>query len=426
MNWTRGHTLGHGSTATVSAATCRHTGETFALKSTELSKSEFLQNEQKILSTLDSPFIVGYKGYDISMENNKLMFNLMLEYLPDGSIADAIHKRGGRLEESMISCYTRQIVEGLEYLHSSGIVHCDVKGRNILLDEDGAKIADFGCAKWAAPVPRITSREIKKVAVGGTPLFMAPEVARGEDQGLPADIWALGCTIIEMATGGSPWPNATNAASLMYEIGFSGELPEAPDFLSEQATDFLSKCLRRDPQERWTAKQLLNHQFLEGANPNSKQNQEHITSSPTSILDQDIWNSMEEPDNLSDGEIKESSLNSTPAQRLQFLASNSGYPSWNSGETWITIRSSKAVKREDEAMEICGSLTDVDSNGVKLESRNSGDQNSMNFLNQNVSSKSSCGKMILSRCTDDQTVVLSNLNIERVKKRPKLNQIGFL
>ncbi|KAL3509809.1 hypothetical protein ACH5RR_029210 [Cinchona calisaya] len=425
MNWTRGNTLGHGSTAAVSAATFHHTGETFAVKSTELYKSEFLQREQKILSTLDSPFVVGYKGYDTSMENNKLMFNLMLEYCPKGTIMDAIHKKGGPMEESTISYYTRQIVEGLEYLHSSGIVHCDIKSRNILLGQNGvAKIADFGCAKWIAPVTGITSQGVRKVVVGGTPQFMAPEVARGEDQGFPADIWSLGCTILEMATGCLPWPNATNAPSLIYMIAFSGELPEIPDFLSEQAKDFLSKCLRRDPKERWTAKQLLNHQFLEGiTNPISKQDQEVNSNSPTSILDQDIWNSMEESESLStNGEMQQESLsNFGPSQRVQFLASNSGKPRWNWDETWITIRDHKDdEKRGDEAMEICGSLTDVNCNVLKLESKNSCDENSMNVLD----SKSNV--LVTRCCTEDETVVFRNLNFERQKKKPKYNQDNFL
>lgn len=82
------------------------------------------------------------------MEDNKLMYNLMMEYDPAGTLYDAIRSQCIRLQESMIGQYTHQILQGLEYLHSSGIVHCDIKGQNILITESGAKIADFGCAKW--------------------------------------------------------------------------------------------------------------------------------------------------------------------------------------------------------------------------------------------------------------------------------------
>ncbi|XP_015081142.1 mitogen-activated protein kinase kinase kinase 18-like [Solanum pennellii] len=323
MDWIRGHTIGRGSSAAVSAAKSRFSGEVFAVKSVELSKSQLLQKEQKILSELISPYIVRYKGYDVTKEKDKLMFNIRMEYMPDGTLSDEIRKQSGRMNEPLIGYYTKQMVQGLEYLHSRGVAHCDIKGQNILLGETGAKIADFGCARWIDPAERGGDAE----AIGGTPMFMAPEVARGEEQGCAADIWGLGCTIIEMATGGSPWNNATNAASLLYKIAFSEQSPEIPKFLSSQARDFLNKCLKRNSKERWTAKQLLKHPFLES---NSTAIQDFVTSSPTSILDQDIWNS-------------ESTILQTvscPVQRVRELISNSGELNcrWNDDERWMTVR----------------------------------------------------------------------------------------
>ncbi|XP_049345993.1 mitogen-activated protein kinase kinase kinase 18-like [Solanum verrucosum] len=332
MDWSRGHTIGHGSTAAVSVAKSHFSDEVFAVKSVELSQSQLLQKEQKILSQLSSSYVVSYKGYDVTKENDKLIFNLMMEYMPDGTLSDEIRKQGGRINEPLIGYYIKQILKGLEYLHSGGIAHCDIKGQNILLGKTGAKIADFGCARWIDPAERDGGGE----PIGGTPMFMAPEVARGEEQGCPADIWGLGCTIIEMVTGGSPWTNVTNAASLLYKIAFSGQSPEIPKFLSLQARDFLSKCLRRDPKERWTAKQLLKHTFLEEFNLNSNSNQNFVTSSPTSILDQDIWNSVEESETTILQTV------SSPLQRVRELCSNSGELNWrwNDDERWITIRSS--------------------------------------------------------------------------------------
>ncbi|XP_004243483.1 mitogen-activated protein kinase kinase kinase 18-like [Solanum lycopersicum] len=326
MDWIRGHTIGRGSSAAVSAAKSILSGEVFAVKSVELSKSQLLQKEQKILSQLSSPYVVKYMGYDVTKEKDKLMFNVRMEYMPDGTLSDEIRKQSGRMNERLIGYYTKQMVQGLDYLHSRGIAHCDIKGQNILLGESGAKIADFGCARWIHPAEPI----------GGTPMFMAPEVARGEEQGCAADIWGLGCTIIEMATGGSPWNNVTNAASLLYKIAFSEQSPEIPKFLSLQARDFLSKCLTRDPKERWTAKQLLKHPFLEELNLNSTStNQNFVTKSPTSILDQDIWNS----ETMYSTILQEVS---SPLQRLRDLSSNSGECNWrwNDDEMWITVRSS--------------------------------------------------------------------------------------
>ncbi|KAJ4976630.1 hypothetical protein NE237_001736 [Protea cynaroides] len=194
MAWTRGRILGRGSSATVSLALHRQSSEVFAVKSAELSRSEFLQREQGILSQINSPHIVGYVGCDFTNENGQLLYNIFIEYISGGTLTDVIRDRGGRLHESEIRSHTRSILQGLDYLHSHGLVHCDIKGRNILVGENGAKIVDFGCARWVG-------EQAPAMPIAGTPLFMAPEVARGEEQSFPVDIWALGCTVIEMATG---------------------------------------------------------------------------------------------------------------------------------------------------------------------------------------------------------------------------------
>ena len=339
MDWIRGNTIGRGSSATVSVATSCQSGNIFAAKSVEFSQSEMLQREQTFLSTLRSPQIVEYMGSDITMENNKLMYNLMIEYARAGTLNDAIQDQRG-LQESSIFQYTREIVQGLEYLHSNGVVHSDIKSRNILITENGAKIADFGCAKWTNP------EASAGMPIAGTPMFMAPEVARGEEQGCPADIWALGCTIIEMATGMSPWPHVnSDPLSILYRIAFSGELPKFPEFLSTKAKDFLSKCLQTDPKSRWTAKQLINHPFIQEFELSQKQNQKSITNSPTSILDHGVWTSTEESESMdSIVETKSSSL----SRRIGGLWLNSRAPNWEWEETWITVRENVESVKQDK------------------------------------------------------------------------------
>ncbi|XP_011100411.1 mitogen-activated protein kinase kinase kinase ANP1 [Sesamum indicum] len=329
MDWTRGHTIGQGASATVSTAVCRRNGDTFAVKSAELSQSKSLRSEQRILSSLNSPHIIGYKGCGVSVENGKALFNLMIEYAPDGTLVDEIRRQGGRLDESTIGYYTSRVLKGLEYLHSRGIVHCDVKGSNILLSQEDVKIADFGCAKAA-----------DEASIGGTPMFMAPEVARGEEQSFPADIWALGCTIIEMSTGKSPWPNEP---STLHRIAFSGETPRIPTFLSDIARDFLSKCLRVDPRERWTAKQLLGHRFLQEFQSSHVKMIMNSTGSPTSILDQGIWSSIEEEFSQGINEVRHQDLLDCAAQRVKELSMNSGRERWEWGERWITVRESENI-----------------------------------------------------------------------------------
>ncbi|CAA6665341.1 unnamed protein product [Spirodela intermedia] len=155
-----------------------------------------------------------------------------MEYVPGGDLSEEI-KRSGPLDEPAVRGYTRGILSGPAYLHSAGIAHCDVKGENILLLGSGGdatvKIADLGCARWV---------DGGDEAISGTPLYMPPEVARGEQQGAAADIWALGCTVVEMMTGKRAWPNVTDPVAAMHRIAFSGDVPEFPPNVSGEAVDF--------------------------------------------------------------------------------------------------------------------------------------------------------------------------------------------
>ncbi|KAJ4975337.1 hypothetical protein NE237_000443 [Protea cynaroides] len=344
MAWTRGRILGRGSSATVSLALHRQSGEVVAVKSAELSRSEFLQREQSIFSLINSPHIVGYVGWDVTNENGQLLYNLFIEYISGGTLTDVIRDQGGRLNEPAIQSHTRSILQGLDYLHSHGLVHCDIKGRNILVGDNGTKIADFGCARWIG-------EQVPAVPIAGTPLFMAPEVARGEELSFPADIWALGCTVIEMAIGRPPWPDVTDPVSALHRIAFSSDLPEFPSFLSKEAKDFLDKCLRRDPKERWTTQELLKHPFLE-EDYSIQVNLKRIQNSPTSILNQDFWQSLESeterevdtPIKMSNQLVLGSSSNSASERIRQLIGGipssspTPRLPDWTRDEDWITVR----------------------------------------------------------------------------------------
>ncbi|KAJ9182637.1 hypothetical protein P3X46_006609 [Hevea brasiliensis] len=338
MEWTRGPVVGRGSTATVSLATSASTGELFAVKSTELSRSMFLQKEHYFLSKLSSPYVVKYLGYDITDEDSKPMYNICMEYVAGGTLHDAIRRHGGQLDEPTIRLYTRDILQGLEYLHTNGLVHCDLKSKNVLISKEGAKIADFGCAKYVEKVGGCAMSEFS-----GTPAFMAPEVARGEEQGFPADLWALGCTVIEMATGTIPWTEQQNdPVSALYQIGFSGVVPEFPSWLTEKGQDFLSKCLRRDPKERWTAKELLDHPFLGNLDLELREMEDFTTTSPSCVLDQDFWDSMEALESPQGLTLE--GFSNSPAERIKKLIEctfPAEVPNWTWAEDdWITVRNS--------------------------------------------------------------------------------------
>ncbi|KAB5560384.1 hypothetical protein DKX38_005341 [Salix brachista] len=348
MDWTRGQTIGRGSSATVSLARANGSGQVFAVKSAELSKSESLQKERSVLSTLRCPQVVAYKGCDITNENGKVFYNLFLEYASGGTLIDAAREGGGCLGEDTIRSHARKILLGLEYLHCNGIVHCDIKGHNILVTSDGAKIADLGCAK------RVDEQSgadwDMTTSIAGTPLYMAPEVARAEQQGFPADIWAVGCTVVEMATGQAPWANVADPVSALYQIGFSGKAPEIPSFMSTQAKDFLSKCMKRDPMERWSASELLKHDFIiEEPNLILKENSSPNAETPTCVLDQVLWDSMEKSETTWDLTHNNTSPVS-PIERMKQLADeerNGKAPNWSWDDSWVPIRSNNGSEEQE-------------------------------------------------------------------------------
>lgn len=312
------------------------------MKSAGMFQSESLQREREILSALSSRHIVSYKGWDLTLEGAELIYNLFMECCPRGTIRDAIDRRGGRLPEPEIVHYTWQILAGMEHLHSRGILHCDIKSENILItEEDGVKISDFGCAR------RIVD---PAAPIGGTPIFMAPEVARGEEQGCSADVWSLGCTVIEMSTGKTPWLERGDPFKLMYRIAYSAQLPETPSGLSDEAKDFLSKCLRRDPRERWTVTQLRRHPFLaRSSSPVSKQSEELKSCSPTCVLDRGFWSWS--PEDSGPDYVR---MRNSAADPIRQLSVRSGRPDWMWEEDWVNVRENPVEQGRQANGDLCG------------------------------------------------------------------------
>lgn len=323
--WLRGPVVGRGATATVSLAAAS-TGDVFAVKSAPLSRSALLQREHSILASLNSPSILSCLGFEITKEaSGHLFYNLFLEYAGGGSLSDDIKRRGGRLSEAETRLRARDILAGLAHLHNAGVVHCDVKPENVLIGSDGrAKIGDLGCARWIAA----GEKEIR-----GSPMYMAPEAVRGEEQGTPADIWSFGCTVIEIATGRPPWPDFADAVEGICRIGFAGEVPAIPDCFSDEANDFVNNCLKTDPLERWTADELLRHPFVECSSSASICGDISWVS-PKSTLDLRPWESIEEDE----VDYEEELSNEPAARRIQELASGSAAPNWTWHANWVDVR----------------------------------------------------------------------------------------
>ncbi|KDP40137.1 hypothetical protein JCGZ_02135 [Jatropha curcas] len=140
-------------------------------------------------------------------------------------------------------------------------MHRDIKGANILVDNKGCiKLADFGASKKVVELATINGAKSMK----GTPYWMAPEVILQTGHSFSADIWSVGCTVIEMATGKPPWSQQYQEVAALFHIGTTKSHPPIPDHLSIEAKDFLLKCLQKEPNLRSTASDLLQHPFVTG------------------------------------------------------------------------------------------------------------------------------------------------------------------
>ncbi|KAL0909581.1 hypothetical protein M5K25_020463 [Dendrobium thyrsiflorum] len=255
-SWMRGQLLGSGSFGTVYEG-ISDDGRFFAVKEVSLlekgscAQQCILQLEQEIalLSQFEHENIVQYYGTE--KEESKLF--IFLELVTQGSLASLYQKY--RLRDTQVSAYTWQILNGLHYLHERNVVHRDIKCANILVHANGSvKLADFGLAK------EISSFNYLKSCKGSV-YWMAPEVVHPKKTyGHAADIWSLGCTVLEMLTREIPYPNV-EWQHAFFKIG-RGDQPPIPSHLSKEAQDFIRQCVQVDPNSRPTAAQLLDHPFV--------------------------------------------------------------------------------------------------------------------------------------------------------------------
>ncbi|KAI9720508.1 MAG: ATP binding [Chrysothrix sp. TS-e1954] len=298
IKYIRGKLIGQGSFGSVYLALHAMTAELMAVKQVELPTTssraidtkknnmvEALKREIALLRELRHPHIVQYLGS--SSDTNNL--NIFLEYVPGGSIAKMLIDYGA-LPEEVVRKYVRQILIGLAFLHSRDIIHRDIKGANMLVTTQGqVKISDFGISKRVQDSKTLLATEDgtgstnsgtgkgvagrggfanHRVSLQGSVFWMAPEVVKQTAYTRKADIWSLGCLVVEMLTGSHPHPNCTQLQAI-FKIGMKGAggmmnnpSPDMPTKASGPAKEFLKTTFQIEHEERPEAQALLSTPFM--------------------------------------------------------------------------------------------------------------------------------------------------------------------
>jgi serine/threonine-protein kinase 24/25/MST4 len=181
---------------------------------------------------------------------------IVMEYVDGGSILDRIKKK--TLTEDEIAVVVKEVLSGLLYLSNEGKIHRDIKAANILLSKTGqVKLADFGATA------QLTDTMTKCSTFVGSPYWMAPEVMTQNHYDGKADIWSLGITCYEMAVGHPP--NANVHPLKLVSLIPRQAPPTLPPGHSAEFSEFLGRCLVKDPLARASIKELLRTSFVNKA-----------------------------------------------------------------------------------------------------------------------------------------------------------------
>ncbi|XP_036766898.2 myosin light chain kinase 3 isoform X2 [Manis pentadactyla] len=250
--------LGGGRFGQVHRCTERSTGFLLAAKIIKVKNAkdrEDVKNEINIMNQLSHVNLI--QLYDAFESKNS--FTLVMEYVDGGELFDRITDEKYHLTELDVVLFTKQICEGVHYLHQHYILHLDLKPENILcVNQTGhqIKIIDFGLARRYKPQEKL------KVNFG-TPEFLAPEVVNYEFVSFPTDMWSVGVIIYMLLSGLSPFLGETDAETMNFIVNCTWDFDtDTFEGLSEEAKDFVSQLLVKEKSCRMSATQCLKHEWL--------------------------------------------------------------------------------------------------------------------------------------------------------------------
>ncbi|KAL7715190.1 non-specific serine/threonine protein kinase [Entamoeba marina] len=251
--------IGRGSFGKVLQVKKKDTGKIYAMKVLDKAKvkktkqEKHTNDEKKILQNIFHPFIV---GLHFAFQTPEKLY-MVMDFINGGELFHRLEIED-RFDEVKTRYYTAEIAAALIHLHSVGVVYRDLKPENVLIDRTGnIVITDFGLSK------QLANQEDQTSTFCGTPDYLAPEVLTAKGHGVGVDWWSLGVLTYEMLVGYTPFASEEDNQNETYQNILNKE-PEFEPCMSSDCQDFLTMCLKKNPDERIKDGDVKSHPWFEG------------------------------------------------------------------------------------------------------------------------------------------------------------------
>ena len=245
---------GRGASSVVFKARRKADGKVYCVKEIDMSavvpeEEEQALREVQLLASFEHPYVIRY--YDSFLDDEIL--HIVMDWAEHGTLSDRLKAPGGEnLPESQVWKWSLQIIVGLNHMHESKVLHRDLKSANVFITAKGdAKIGDLGVSR------ALTTMQEMAHTVVGTPYYLSPELCEGRPYNVKSDVWALGCIMFEMCSGGAMPFQANNQGALILKI-LSGKQAALPaGRYSDDLDDLVSRCLTKAWQRRPDTPEIL-------------------------------------------------------------------------------------------------------------------------------------------------------------------------